>query len=67
MKGNFQVLIDKKVKKFTNYEDIPKTINELIRFEPDFPKPPHTEEEHNFISSFNDKYCVQLVIDVATV
>ena len=55
MKGNFQVLIDKKVKKFKNYEDIQKTINEVICFDPDFPKPPHTEEEHNFISSFNDK------------
>ena len=54
MKGNFQVLIDKKVKKFTNYEDIPKTISEVICFEPDFPKPPHTEEQHNFISTFND-------------
>ena len=42
MKGNFQVLIDKKVKKFTNYEDIPETISEVISFEPDFPKPPHT-------------------------
>ena len=55
MTGNFQVLIDKKVKKFTNYEDIPNVINEVICFEPDFPKPPHTEEEHNFISTFNDK------------
>ena len=55
MKGNFQVLIDKKVKKFTNYEDIPETISEVISFEPDFPEPPHTEEQHNFISTFNDK------------
>ena len=55
MKGNFQVLIDKKVKKFTNYEDIPNIINEVICFEPDFPKPPHTEEDHNFISTFNNK------------
>ena len=55
MKGNFQVLIDKKVKKFTNYEDIPETISEVICFEPDFPEPPHTEEQHNFISTFNDK------------
>ena len=55
MKGNFQVLIDKKVKKFTNYEDIPDTISEVISFEPDFPEPPHTEEQHNFISTFNDK------------
>ena len=55
MKGDFQVLIDKKVEKFTNYKDIPKTISEVVCFKPDFPKPPHTEEEHNFISSFNDK------------
>tara|TARA_B100000963_G_C22011598_1_gene403147 strand:- start:7 stop:207 length:201 start_codon:yes stop_codon:yes gene_type:complete len=55
MKGNFQVLIDKKVKKFTNYEDIPETISEVISFEPDFPEPPHTEEQHNLISTFNDK------------
>jgi hypothetical protein len=55
MKGNFQVLIDKKVKKFTNYEDIPETISEVISFKPDFPEPPHTEEQHNFISTFNDK------------
>ena len=55
MKGNFQVLIDKKVKKFTNYEDIPESISEVICFEPDFPKPPHTEKDHNFISTFNNK------------
>jgi hypothetical protein len=51
MKGLFQVLVNGDLKTYYRYEDIPKTIDHLIRFEPEIPEGPHTDEEHEWIES----------------
>jgi len=53
--GKFEVLKDKKVYKFTKFSDIPESFEQVISFIPDYPKGPHTQEEHNFMETFNSK------------
>ena len=55
MNGTFKVRINNKIEKYTNYDDIPNKIGAVIAFLPDVPEPPHTEEDHDLIHSFNDK------------
>ena len=43
MLGSFTILKDKRILKFTNFDDIPLSLNHLVSFEPDYPEPPHTE------------------------
>ena len=41
--------------KYTKYEDIPMEFDHVIKFEPDFPEEPHTDEDHEYMETFNDK------------
>ena len=40
--GEFVVLKDKKLLKFTKYSDIPESFEHVISFKPDYPEGPHT-------------------------
>ena len=40
---------------FNNYDDIPQSFDNVIKFEPTSPEPPHTEEEHEEMETYNDK------------
>lgn len=40
---------------YTNYDDIPKDFDHVIKFKVDIPPEPHTEEQHEEIESWNDK------------
>ena len=53
--NQFAILIDGKVQVFDNYDDIPETFENVIRFEPEVPPEPHTEEQHHEIEQWNDK------------
>ena len=55
MKGKFKVLNGGKVLEYDDYDDIPESFDNLISYLPDWPKPPHTEEEHALVETFNDK------------
>ena len=55
MAHQFAILIDGKVQIFDNYDDIPETFENVIRFEPEVPPEPHTEEQHHEIEQWNDK------------
>ena len=55
MEGEFKVRIKNRIYTYNNTNDIPNEIGALISFKPDFPEPPHTEEQHNYISTFTDK------------
>ena len=52
MIGKFTILKDKRVLKFTNFDDIPISFNHVVSFEPDYPEPPHTEEQHEEMSTY---------------
>ena len=40
---------------YTNYEDIPKVFDHVIKFAPEVPEPPHTEEQHEEMDKWNDR------------
>jgi len=52
--GKFSIRKDNRILTFTKFDDIPETFSHVITFEPDYPPEPHTEEQHNLISKFND-------------
>jgi len=51
MKGVFQVILNGEVVTYTSYDDIPERFDNLIRFAPEIPPEPHTEEQHEWIES----------------
>lgn len=40
---------------YTQYEDIPNEFDHIIKFLPEIPPEPHTEEQHEEIESWNEK------------
>lgn len=44
--GTFIIRDGDKVITYNNYKDIPKTFDNLIKFDPDIIPPPHREGEH---------------------
>ena len=40
---------------YTNYEDIPLDFDHVIKFRPQIPEGPHTEEQHEEIEQWNTK------------
>jgi len=55
MAHEFVILIGKELKTYTRYEDIPEVFDNVISFKPEVPDPPHTEEIHEEIESWNVK------------
>ena len=39
-----------------HWDDLPAEMDRIIAFEPDAPDPPHTQEEHDLMATFNDKF-----------
>ena len=56
MPHEFVLLIDGELKTYTSYEDIPEVFDNVIKFVPEIPEPPHTEEQHEEIENWNDKF-----------
>ena len=50
--GNFSIRKDNRILKFTNFDDIPSSFSHVISFEPDYPEPPHTNEQHTEIEKY---------------
>jgi len=55
MKGEFVIREGKELITYDNYEDIPLEFDNVIKFLPDVPEGPHTEEQHREIEGYNDK------------
>lgn len=55
MQGEYKIMINREIVTFTNYDDIPETFDKIISFKPEFPPSPHTDEDHAFMDTFNDK------------
>ena len=56
MKGVYVVKIGTSFLEFSNSTDIPDEFDHLIKFVPEEPPEPHTQEDHDFINTFNDKF-----------
>ena len=55
MTGVFKIRINGEVMRYTVFADIPAQFGAVISYIPDHPKPPHTDEEHALIHTFQDK------------
>lgn len=53
--AKYRILNNGVIQEYDKYEDIPEQFDNLISFEPDFPEPPHTPEQHEEISKYNDQ------------
>lgn len=40
----------------SNWKDIPKVINELPAFVPDVPPQPHSQDDHDYLDTFETKF-----------
>jgi len=55
VKGEFVILVDGVKRTYKNYNDIPKSFDNIIKFDPEYPEPPHTQEQHDMMETYNDK------------
>ena len=55
MTGEFTVMINGELVTYTNYNDIPDMFEHVIKYAPDWPRPPHTQEDHDYMETFNNK------------
>jgi len=52
--GEFIIRINGLIKTYNNFDDIPNSFEHIITFKPDYPPEPHTEEQHDQMSKFDD-------------
>ena len=55
MNGTFIIKEGNELITYTKYEDIPMVFDNVIKFEPEGPEGPHTDDEHEYMETFNDK------------
>ena len=53
--GEFVIKRNKKLERYNKFDDIPNSFEHLISFIPDYPEPPHTEEQHEEMSTYQSK------------
>lgn len=51
--GIFKILVGDKLITYTNYNDIPESFDNVIEFLPNYPPGPHTEDEHEYMDTYN--------------
>jgi len=54
LKGEFVIKRNGKIEKYSEFEKIPSQYEHLIQFKPEYPPEPHTEEQHDQMSKYND-------------
>ena len=55
MKGKFVIKIGSATVTYEDFDDIPMEFDNLISFKPDAPEPPHSEEDHKEMETYNEK------------
>ena len=53
--AEFQMIVDGELVLYDKYEDIPEKFDHVIRFIPDIPPEPHTEDDHDEMSKWNTR------------
>jgi hypothetical protein len=56
MANKFTILLDGKLIDYENFEDIPDKFDNLIQFLPDIPPGPHTDEQHEEIDRWMERF-----------
>ena len=52
--GKFVIRKNGRLESYNKFDDIPNSFEHVISFKPDYPPEPHTEEQHNQMSKFDD-------------
>lgn len=55
MAHEFVILRNGILETYNKYEDIPESFDNIIKFLPDIPDGPHTDEQHDEIDSWNER------------
>ena len=53
--AEFEFVVNGELELYDKYEDIPEDFEHVIRFVPDMPEDPHTEEEHAEMALWNTR------------
>ena len=53
--AEFQMVVDGELVLYDKYEDIPEKFDHVIRFIPDIPPEPHTEDDHDEMALWNTR------------
>lgn len=56
MAHKFTILLDGKLINYDKYEDIPLEFDNLIEFLPEIPPGPHTDEQHEEIDQWMNRF-----------
>lgn len=56
MKGIFEILVNGKLEIYHDYNDIPEVFDNVIKFLPDTPPPPHSDEDHREIELWMQRF-----------
>jgi hypothetical protein len=56
MTHEFIILNNGKLEKYSEFEKIPQSFDNVIKFLPKIPEGPHTEEQHTEIHNWNIKF-----------
>ncbi len=56
MAHEFIIRLNDKLIKYTDFDDIPESFDNLIKFNPEIIPPPHTEEDHRINAQWHDKF-----------
>ena len=54
--AEFQFIINGELVTFDKYEELPEEFEHVIKFIPDIPLPPHTQEDHDELAKWDDRY-----------
>ena len=54
--AEFKFIVNGELVTYDKYEDIPETFEHVIKFLPDIIEPPHTQEDHEEIQEWNNKF-----------
>ena len=53
--AEFKFIVNGELITYDKYEDIPEEFEHVIRFMPDVPEEPHTEEDHDEMALWNTR------------
>ena len=62
MAHEFVIIRNGVLETYTVYDDIPLDFEQVIKVIPEVPEPPHTDEQHEEIESWNEK--VQALMEI---
>ena len=66
MGHRFVIMQDDQLYEYTEYEQIPNTFDHVIEFAPEIPPGPHTDQQHEEIEQWQEKFERLMEIEYAS-